>query len=62
MDNEVYRRLRISPRNLQTLRDNGTLAFTKIRNRAYYKLDDVDRAVGKVEEKRKEACWKGMTI
>ena len=29
MDNhEVCRRLRISPRTLQTLRDNGTLAFT----------------------------------
>ena len=42
MDNhEVCRRLRISPRTLQTLRDNGTLAFTKIGNRTYYRPDDV---------------------
>ena len=27
---DVCRKLRISPRTLQTLRDNGTLAFTKI--------------------------------
>ena len=44
MDNqEVCRRLRISPRTLQTLRDNGTLAFTKIGNRTYYRPDDVER-------------------
>ena len=56
MDNhDVCRRLRISPRTLQTLRDNGTLAFTKIGNRTYYRPDDVERVVGNVEEKRKEA-------
>ena len=56
MDNhEVCRRLRISPRTLQTLRDNGTLAFTKIGNRTYYRPDDVERVVGNVEDKRKEA-------
>ena len=59
---EVCRRLRISPRTLQTLRDNGTLAFTKIGNRTYYRPDDVERVVGNVEEKRKEARWKGKTI
>ena len=63
MDNhEVCRRLRISPRTLQTLRDNGTLAFTKIGNRTYYRPDDVERVVGNVEDKRKEARWKGTTI
>ena len=63
MDNhEGCRRLRISPRTLQTLRDNGTLAFTKIGNRTYYRPDDVKRVVGNVEEKRKEARWKGKTI
>ena len=54
--------LRISPRTLQTLRDNGTLAFTKIGNRTYYRPDDVERVVGNVEDKRKEARWKGTTI
>ena len=58
----VCRRLRISPRTLQTLRDNGTLAFTKIGNRTYYRPDDVERVVGNVEDKRKEARWKGKTI
>lgn len=63
MDNhEVCRRLRISPRTLQTLRNNGTLAFTKIGNRTYYRPDDVERVVGNVEDKRKEARWKGKTI
>ena len=63
MDNhEVCRRLRISPRTLQTLRDNGTLAFTKIGNRTYYRPDDVERVVSNVEEKRKEARWKGKSI
>ena len=63
MDNQdVCQQLRISPRTLQTLRDNGTLAFTKIGNRTYYRPDDVERVVGNVEEKRKEARWKGKTI
>ena len=61
-NHEVCRRLRISPRTLQTLRDNGTLAFTKIGNRTYYRPDDVERVVGNVEDKRKEARWKGKTI
>ena len=52
---DVCRLLCISPRTLQTLRDNGTLAFTKIGNRTYYRPDDVERVVGNVEEKRKEA-------
>ena len=46
----------------RTLRDNGTLAFTKIGNRTYYRPDDVERVVGNVEDKRKEARWKGKTI
>jgi len=54
--------LRISPRTLQTLRDNGTLAFTKIGNRTYYRPNDVERVVGNVEDKRKEARWKDKTI
>ena len=59
---DVCRLLCISPRTLQTLRDNGTLAFTKIGNRTYYRPDDVERVVGNVEDKRKEARWKGTTI
>ena len=56
MDNRaVCQKLRISPRTLQTLRDNGTLAFTKIGNRTYYRSEDVERTIVKVEDKRKEA-------
>lgn len=58
----VCRKLRISPRTLQTLRDNGTLAFTKIGNRTYYRQEDVERVIVDVEERRKEAKWKGKGI
>lgn len=58
----VCRKLRISPRTLQTLRDNGTLAFTKIGNRTYYRPEDVERVIVDVEERRKEAKWKGKSI
>ena len=47
---------------LQTLRDNGTLAFTKIGNRTYYRQEDVERVIVDVEERRKEAKWKGKSI
>jgi len=33
--------LRISPRTLQTLRDNGTLPFVRINRKLYYKPEDV---------------------
>ena len=46
MDNhDVCRKLRISPRTLQTLRDNGTLAFSKIGNKTYYRPEDVERII-----------------
>ena len=39
---DVCQRLKISKRTLQTLRDNGTLAYTKIGNRTYYLPEDVE--------------------
>lgn len=63
MDNhDVYRKLRISPRTLQTLRDNVTLAFSKIGNKTYYRPEDVERIIKIVEDRRKEAKWRGRTI
>ena len=59
---EVCGQLRISPRTLQTLRDNGTLAYTKIGNRTYYLPEDVERIVTKVEDRRREARYKGRTV
>jgi carbamoylphosphate synthase small subunit len=42
MDNqEVCNFLNISPRTLQTLRDNGTLPFSQIKHKMFYKPEDV---------------------
>ena len=63
MDNhEVCRRLRISPRTLQTLRDNGTLAYSQIGHKIFYKPEDVLRIVRFVEDRRKDATCRGKTI
>ncbi len=53
MDNqEVCRQLNISPRTLQTLRDTGTLAYSQINRKVFYKPEDVMRIVEPVEHKR----------
>jgi len=63
MDNQdVCRMLNISPRTLQTLRDNGTLAYSQINQKTYYRLEDVQRIVSIVEDRKKEARFKGRTI
>ena len=54
MDNQdVCRYLNISPRTLQTLRDNGTLPFSQINQQGIVK---------KVEDRRKEALYRGRNI
>ena len=63
MDNqEVCQQLRISSRTLQTLRDNGTLAYSQIGHKIFYKPEDVQRIVRLVEDRRKDAAWRGRTI
>ena len=63
MDNqEVCQQLNISPRTLQTLRDNGTLAYTQICHKTYYKPGDVESIVRIVEERRKRAESMGKSI
>ena len=53
MDNqEVCRQLNISPRTLQTLRDNGTLAYSQINHKVFYKPEDVMRIVKPAGRKR----------
>ena len=53
MDNqEVCRQLNISPRTLQTLRDNGTLAYSLIGHKIFYKPEDVLSIVKLIEGKR----------
>ena len=59
---EVCGQLRISPRTLQTFRDNGTLAYSQINHKTYYRPEDVQRIVPIVEDRRKEAKFKGKTI
>lgn len=63
MDNQdVCRMLNISPRTLQTLRDNGTLAYSQINHKTCYRPEDVERIVSVIEDRRKEAKFKGKTI
>ena len=63
MDNQdVCRMLNISPRTLQTLRDNGTMAYSQINHKTYYRPEDVLRIVPIVEDRTKEAKLKGKTI
>lgn len=53
MDNqEVCRQLNISPRTLQTLRDNGTLTYSQINHKVFYKPEDVMRIVRSVGRNR----------
>ena len=58
----VCRLLRLRPRTLQPLRDHGTLGYTRICRRTYSSQVDVDRVIVDVEERRKEAKWKGKSI
>ena len=53
LDNQdVCQILNISPRTLQTLRNNGTLAYSQIERKVYYKPKDVKRILPLVEERR----------
>ena len=59
LDNdEVCRNLKISKRTLQTLRDNGTLAYSQISHKTYYKPEDVESIMRVVAERKKDAAWR----
>lgn len=52
LDNqEVCQLLCISKRTLQTYRDNGTLPYTQINHKIYYRPQDVERAINKLKSK-----------
>ena len=54
LDNQdVCQMLNISPRTLQTLRDNGTLAYSQINRKVYYKPKDVERILYVVDGRGK---------
>jgi len=40
--------LRISPRTLQTLRNDGSLPFTRIRRKTWYRPEDVKKLAGRL--------------
>ena len=56
LDNQdVCQILNISPRTVQTLRQNGTLAYSQIEHKIYYKPEDVKRIIPIVEVRKKDA-------
>ena len=56
LDNQdVCQMLNISPRTLQTLRDNGMLAFSQINRKVYYKPEDVERILYVVAGRDKDS-------
>ena len=56
LDNQdVCQILKISPRTLQTLRQNGTLAYSQIEHKIYYKPEDIERIIPIVEVRKKDA-------
>ena len=58
---DVCQMLNICPRTVQTLRDNGTLAYTHINRKTYYKPEDVMAIVAKVEDKKKDMLYRKRT-
>ena len=59
LDNQdVCQMLNISPRTLQTLRDNGTLAYSQINRKVYYKPEDVESIIHVVagRDKNSKRC------
>ena len=53
LDNqEVCLLLNISKRTLQTYRDNGTLPYSQIGHKMYYKSEDVERVLNQLKNKR----------
>jgi hypothetical protein len=53
LDNqEVCLILNISKRTLQTYRDNGTLPYSQINHKMYYKPEDVERVLNQLNNKQ----------
>ena len=56
LDNQdVCQMLNISPRTLQTFRNNGTLAYSQINHKVYYKPEDVERILYVVADRDKDS-------
>lgn len=59
---DVCRLLDISPRTLQTMRENGTMPFSRICNKVYYRPEDVRRILPVVDIRRGIAARRGKGI
>ena len=56
LDNQdVCQMLNISPRTLQTLRDNGTLVYSQINRKVYYRPEDVESILHVVAGRDKDS-------
>ena len=56
LDNQdVCQMLNISPRTLQTIRNNGTLAYSQINRKVFYKPEDVERILCIVADRDKNS-------
>jgi FixJ family two-component response regulator len=52
LDNQdICQILNISKRTLQTYRDNGTLPYSQIGHKMYYKTEDVERVLNQLKNK-----------
>jgi len=52
LDNQdVCQMLNISKRTLQTYRDNGTLPYSQINHKMYYKPKDIERVLSQLKNK-----------
>jgi hypothetical protein len=59
LDNQdICEILNISPRTLQTMRDNGTIHYTRIGNKMYYNADDLKRLIPLVADHKKKRTRK----
>ncbi len=59
LDNQdVCQILSISKRTLQTYRDNGTLPYTRIGDKMYYKADEIQRIMPLVAAREKEKTYR----
>lgn len=57
---QVRNLLKISTNTLQTLRDNGTLPFSKIGGILYYKYDDILRILNDVSTNKHSVSISGI--
>ena len=56
LDNQdVCQMMNISPRTLQTFRDNGTLAYSQINRKVYYKPENVESILHVVAGRDKDS-------